>query len=497
MPLNLTCTASVAHQANVDLLAVAVFAGDAIETDVTVSAIDSALEGGLGRAIRREEFKAKKEQVLEIDPLGRIPAQRVLLIGLGERAKFTAADYRTIASRVSRAANGCKAKKLAFALPGAPDAEAARAVGEGLVFGAYRFVKYFTGERKPKTELASAAVLVRPRTPGLQNLRAALLLGGRVGQCVCLARDLVNEPPNELTPPVLAAFATVVAKEHNLECKVFDKKDLIKLGAKLILAVGQGSVHEPRLVHLIYKPTTPAQKKLVVVGKGLTFDSGGLCIKPAAGMGDMKSDMAGAANVVAFMAAVAVVKPNVEVHGIIAAAENMPDGNAYRPGDVFGSLDGKTVEIVNTDAEGRLVLADALSYARQLSPDMLVCNATLTGAIVVALGQRCSAYYATTEELAKSFGDAAKSAGEQFWQMPLLEDLREQLKSEIADIKHTGDRWGGSITAALFLRDFVGDAPFIHCDIAGPSLADKPFGYYTKGGTGHAVMTFLKLAESM
>jgi len=497
MPLNVTCSATAAHQAAVDLLAVAVYAGDSIPSDTTVAALDKALDGGLGRAIQREEFKGKKEQTLELDTLGKVPAQRVMLIGLGDTDKVRAPDFRTAAARATRAANAAKARKVGFAIPGRADPETVRAVGEGLVLGAYRFVKYLTGDRKPKAELTSAALLLVPGSSGVARLRTALNLGAQIGQCVYHARDLINEPPNELTPPALADYAARVAREHKLSCRVFDKKQLMKMGAKLILAVAQGSVHEPRLVHLTYKPAKPSRKRLVVVGKGLTFDSGGLCIKPAAGMGEMKSDMAGAANVVALMAAVAQVQPAVEVHGILGIAENMPDGNAYRPGDVFGSLDGKTVEIVNTDAEGRLVLADALAYARRLEPTILLCNATLTGAIVVALGQRCAAFYATNDDIAGMFDGAAKGVGEQFWRMPLLDDMRDQLKSDIADIKHTGDRWGGSITAALFLREFVGEVPFIHCDIAGPALADKPYAFYTKGGSGQAVLTFLRLAETM
>jgi leucyl aminopeptidase len=269
------------------------------------------------------------------------------------------------------------------------------------------------------------------------------------------------------------------------------------MGAKLMLAVGQGSRKEPRLMHLTYKPAKKTTKRLVVVGKGVTFDSGGLSIKPSAGMGEMKSDMAGAANVIAFMAAVAESKLPIEVHGIAAAVENMPDGGAYRPGDIFGSLDGKTVEIINTDAEGRLVLADALAFAKKLKPSVLVCNATLTGACVVALGETCSGYYATDDKLSKRFRKAAKRAGEQFWPMPLLSDLRPQLDSAVADLKHTGDRWGGSITAALFLKEFVGEVPFIHCDIAGPAFSKKDYDIYPKGGTGHAVLTFLQFAKSL
>ena len=305
----------------------------------------------------------------------------------------------------------------------------------------------------------------------------------------------MNEPPNELYPETFARRAQEVSKAGGLKIKVLDKAGIAKAGMKLHSAVGQGSTHEPRFVHMSYVPKR-SKAKLVFVGKGLTFDSGGLCIKPAPGMGDMKSDMGGAAAVLGLMEAVAATSPKVEVHGIIAAAENMPDAGAYRPGDVFGSLDGKTVEIINTDAEGRLVLADALAYARGLEPTLIVDAATLTGACMVALGKNCSAFYTGDNKVARAFEKAVVAAGESFWRMPLLEELREQLKSDIADLKHTGDRWGGSISAALFLREFVGDVPWVHCDIAGPALSDRARGVVPKGGTGHAVLTFLELVNS-
>jgi leucyl aminopeptidase len=288
-----------------------------------------------------------------------------------------------------------------------------------------------------------------------------------------------------------------MSKQHGLEVSVMDRAALEKKGMKLIVAVGQGSVRDPRMVHMIYKPVNgPAKKKLVFVGKGLTFDTGGICIKPAPGMEEMKGDMGGAANVIGLMAAVAALQPDIEVHGLIGCAENMPDGNAYRPGDIFGSYDGKTVEIINTDAEGRLVLADVLSYAaKDLKPDLFVDNATLTGACVVALGMTVSGFYSNRDEVAERVKKAAKLAGEALWHLPLVEDLREGLKSDWADLKHVADRWGGSITAALFLREFVGDVPWVHVDVAGPSMANKAYNVFAKGGTGHGVLTFLKLIE--
>jgi leucyl aminopeptidase len=313
---------------------------------------------------------------------------------------------------------------------------------------------------------------------------------------VNVARDLSNEPPNVLTPAALAQAASDAAKAHHVKAQVFDFKEIQKRGMLLVQAVGQGSKNEPRFVHMSYVPAN-AKKKLVFVGKGVTFDSGGISIKPAQGMGEMKHDMSGAANVVGLMAIVGDLKLPVEVHGIIACVENMPGGGAYRPGDVWGSLDGKQVEIINTDAEGRLILADALAYARELKPDLMVDNATLTGACVVALGNTCSGWYASNDETANEFTAAVKHSGETMWRMPLLDDLREQLKSDVADVKHTGDRFGGSISAALFLREFIGDTKnWVHVDIAGPATADRATAWNPKGATGHAVLTFLELIQA-
>ena len=496
MPLKFSCVASELTEVHADFLAIGLFEGATTKTPA-LAPVDRAMRGALGRLLKREEFTGKKDQSVCFDTLGQLPVHRICLVGLGTRDKLDPAAMRTFAAKAARDANAAKASAFAIAVPELPDEALARAAAEGMVLGAYRFTRFFTGDRKPKASLSKAALIVPKGSKIPGSLRKALELGGAVGDSVCLSRDLINEPPNELTPAKLADAAQNMARERKLHCRVLDKKELHKRGMHLLLAVARGSAHEPRLVHLTYQPPKPPTKRLVVVGKGLTFDSGGLCIKPAAGMGEMKSDMSGAANVVGLMAAVALLQPDIEVHGIMACAENMPDGDAYRPGDVFGSLDGKTVEIVNTDAEGRLVLADALAYGRALKPDVMICNATLTGACVVALGQHCSGFYATSDELGDRFAAAAKQAGEQVWRMPLLEDMKEQLKSDIADLKHTGDRWGGSITAALFLREFVGDAPFIHNDIAGPALADKAYGFYTKGGTGHGVLTYLQFLAHM
>lgn len=463
------------------------------EVPAPLKAIDQALGGGLAKLIAKEEFTAKKDQTLVLATLGKLPVDKIIVLGLGDRRALSPADIRAFAGKAARYANNDKAKTLVL---GAPDGveKRLRYVAEGLELGAYRFAKYLTGDRRPKVDL-DAVVICAPKVRAAEA-KKAIELGQRIADAVNLSRDLSNEPGNVIFPASLAARAQEMAKANGIAIQVFDHKEILKRGMKLIDAVGRGSANEPRFVHMSYVPKRP-KKKLVFIGKGITFDSGGISIKPAAGMGEMKHDMSGAANMVGLMAAVASLKPHVEVHAIMACAENMPDGNAYRPGDVWGSLDGKTVEIVNTDAEGRLVLADALAYARTLEPDLMVDNATLTGACVVALGNTCSGWYSTNESTAATFAGAVKEAGEQMWRMPLLEDLREQIKSDVADVKQAGDRFGGSITAALFLREFIGETKnWVHADIAGPASADRPSGWtQAKGATGHGVLTFIALVE--
>lgn len=476
-----------------DILAIPALLSN-LEKQSPLVAVDAALDGALFELAKSQDFQGKQDQVLELQTLGRIPAKRVVVVGLGPKRDVNDPRLRAYAAQAARTANAVLASSLALVLPGKVSGAGLRSVGEGLTLGAYRFTKYLTGDRAPKSEL-SQVLVVKPGGKPLSSERHALELGGEIGSAVSLARDAVNEPPNVMTPAALAELGAAVAKRGKLKLTVLDKKGILAKGMRLHYAVGQGSANEPEFIHLAYVPKK-ANKRLVFVGKGLTFDSGGLCIKPAAGMGEMKSDMAGAAAVLGLMAAVAALKPAVEVHGLVGAAENMPDGAAYRPGDVFGSLDGKTVEIINTDAEGRLVLADALSFAAALEPDLIVDAATLTGACVVALGKTCTGYFATTDGLARALEKAAKEAGETMWRLPLLEDLRDQLKSDVADLKHTGERWGGAITAALFLREFVGGRPWIHCDIAGPAFSERAGGVIPKGGTGHAVLTFLSLVEN-
>ena len=450
------------------------------------------------RAMRRGEFKGKKGQLCEIATGGRVKPGAVFLVGLGDEKELTHSCLRRLAAKAARRANASRYTTLGFVVPEGHDCE--RAIAEGATLGGYRFERFRTADTQTKYPLGKVTILTTKKVN--QDLRDVANHGHALADAVCIARDMINTPPNELYPEAIANLCKDLAKEHKkagLSCTVLGHKQLKDKGMNLLDAVGRGSARGPRFVHMTYRPpgNKDPLKRLVFVGKGITFDTGGICLKPAPGMEEMKGDMGGAANVAALMAAVAVTQPQAEIHGLIATAENMPDGNSYRPGDIFAGLSGKTVEIINTDAEGRLALADALAYGVDLEPDFMLDNATLTGACVVALGPTVSGFFTGDDELADKMRRAADTAGEAMWQLPLVEDLRDKLKSDWADVKHVGDRWGGSITAALFLREFVSKVPWIHVDIAGPSMADKAYNIYTKGGTGHGVLTYLALIDEL
>jgi leucyl aminopeptidase len=314
-----------------------------------------------------------------------------------------------------------------------------------------------------------------------------------------LARDLINGPPSDVTPKVLADTARKIAKGKGIQLKVYDKKALKRMGAGGILGVNIGSSQEPFLIHLHYKPSGKPKKSIAIVGKGITFDSGGLSLKPAGSMETMKMDMSGAAAVLGVFSQLSRFKPNVEIHGIIPTTENMPGGKAYKPGDVLKALNGKTMEVLNTDAEGRLILADALSYAVRQKADEIVDMATLTGACVVALGSLVSGAMTNNPKLLERVKKSTLSTGESIWELPLVKEYREDIKSKVADIKNIGGgREAGTITAGLFLQEFVGDTPWVHLDIAGPAYLEREFPalpYLSHGGTGlmvRSLLTFLR-----
>ncbi len=308
---------------------------------------------------------------------------------------------------------------------------------------------------------------------------------------------MVNEPANYMTPSSMAEIATSLAKSYGLELEVLEREQMQKLGMGALLGVTQGSRQPPKFIVLRYQGGDSAQVDLALVGKGITFDAGGISIKPSEGMVEMKGDMAGGAAVMAALGAIARLKPRLNVIALVPCTENLPGGEALKPGDVLTAMNGKTIEIISTDAEGRLVLADALSYAGKLGAGRIVDVATLTGSCRIALGDGCSGVFGNNQELVDKIIAASAVAGELMWQLPMYEQAKEQLKSEVADIKNVGGKWGGAITAAHFLAEFAGDTPWVHIDIAGTSLSEKDRGYIVKGATGVAVRTLVNLALSL
>lgn len=465
------------------------------------SAKDRRLEKRYAEAARAEDFKGKEKTVLVFYPENAKPARRVVVAGLGKAPAFDAERLRRATAAIANRIKSLDGHELTVGLPldrraAVPVREQAQAAVEGLLLARYEYQKYKSKPNGSPSKLSRVRLAVTADGDAAP-LREGAERGRIFAEATCLTRDLVNEPPSVCTPRFLAEAAEEVAKgADSISIKVIDEKEAKKLGMGGLLGVSAGSTEPPRFVHLTY--TDPkAEATIAILGKGITFDSGGLCIKPADGMLNMKDDMSGAAAVIGIFRALRELKPRINVHGIFAASENMPGGGAYKTRDVLRAMNGKTMEIINTDAEGRLVLSDALSYASKLKPDCIVDLATLTGACVVALGPEVSGIFGTDQPLVDRLLAAGKSTGEKIWQLPLVEEYWDMIKSDVADMKNSGGRWGGSITAALFLKEFVGEGiPWAHIDIAGPALIESSQPYKPAGGTGVGVRTMLRFLEA-
>jgi len=456
---------------------------------------DAALARRLGTQARHDRFRpAEGEWFLWHAQKGQV--RRWLLIGLGERRGWSAYRLQRACQRVVARARRLGVQRVSLAVPHTPEVDLGRAVERmtaALAVAAVRFDKYrSTPERARAPRRIDLCLGTRPG----QELRRAVRRGLAEARAILLARELVNEPGGALPPRALAERARVVARGAGLHCRVFDERELRRRGMGAILGVGGGSHEPPRLIHLRYRPKARARGRIALVGKGITFDSGGLSLKPAASMEDMKSDKAGAAAVLGVMSVLPELGLPLEVHGVLASAENMPGGRAIRPGDVVRTFSGRTVEVLNTDAEGRLVLADALAYASRLGVDEMVDVATLTGACMVALGALVAGVMGNRPEVIERLRRAAQEAGEKVWELPLVEEYREQLKSSIADLRNTGDRYGGAIIGGLFLEHFVDKkVAWAHMDIAGPAFEGKGREDAPKGATGTPVATLLRYLE--
>jgi leucyl aminopeptidase len=487
-----------------DALVVGIFEGEAPDGDTAEvnRALNNALSEIAGLAADNE-MSGKKGEIALYYTQGRIPAKRVAAIGLGKRADLTANSLREASGAAARFLRDKKVKIIATALHRVSAAKkrtneeggaAVAAVVEGAVLAMWEPDSYRAESDRKGT--IDRLIVVEPDEKRAEMVTAGIDRGRTLGESANFTRTLVNEPGNALPPVGVAERARTMAHEVGLPVEILDEDDMFRLGMGAILAVSVGSENRARLIAIKHMPN-PGAPVLALVGKGITFDTGGISIKPTEGMGAMKGDMAGAAAVLGAMRAIALLKLPVNVVGIASCAENMPDGKAYRPGDVVKCMNGKTVEIITTDAEGRLVLADALTYAiRNLHAERVVDVATLTGACVIALGHTTTGAVANNPELMTSLKDAADAAGEYVWELPHHDEYKKQIKSDIADIKNSGGRPGGSITAGLFLREFVEDMPWVHLDIAGTSTAEGTSSM-AKGPTGVMVRTFVRLAESL
>jgi leucyl aminopeptidase len=463
---------------------------------------DAALKVAANVVLKSGEFKAAALETVLIHSPAALAAKRLLIVGLGKAAKATIHDARKAAAVAVRFAKPKSLREIVIALPEdalLPPGPCVQAIAEGAYLGDFDSDTY----RSDREDKSVTVEIVAPEKSDKNErgvLDAAFREGEIIGQSQTFAREMINEPGNKLTPTIFGKRVAKMAKSVGLACEVYGEKKIKELGMGAFWSVSQGGPEPPALIVMTYEPKGGAKKGAPVmglVGKGITFDTGGISIKPADGMEKMKYDMAGGAAMAGAMCAIAQLKPNVKVIGIICASENMPSGTAQKPGDVQTAMSGKTIEIMNTDAEGRLVLADGLTYAKKLGATHLIDAATLTGACAVALGTINGGMFTNDDATLAKFSAAAKATGEKFWELPAEDDYKEHIRSSIADIMNTGDtRYGGAITAAMFLKEFAEETPWVHLDIAGVAWVDAPKPWIAKGPSGVAVRAIVAWVKS-
>ncbi|MCU0641176.1 MAG: leucyl aminopeptidase [Candidatus Margulisbacteria bacterium] len=481
-------------QVSCDLLVVNVFAGQK-KLDGATAAADKALGGMITSLLKDGEITGKLGQITLLHWSGKLKAGKIAVVGLGEQSKIDLEAVRTASAAAIKAARESKAKKVATIVHGCgcgetDPVEAAKAVVEGSVLGVYRFAGY--AKDKEETEFAPAElVLFDHDRAKIGKLSRGAKLGLIIAEAENHARDLVNMPANRMTPSVFAALAKRIAKINRLKFTQLDPK---KAGMELFWAVAKGSNEPPKLIALEYRGAPRSKEKIALIGKGITFDSGGISLKPSKNMDEMKSDMAGAAAVLGVMSLLSDLKPKHNVIGIIPLTENMPSGHATKPGDIVGSLSGYTVEVTNTDAEGRMILGDAITYAKKRGATKMIDIATLTGGAIVALGDAATAVMGNDQTLVDQVLAAGNRSGQKMWQLPIYDEYKESMKSQVADLKNTaGTGKAQPSTGAAFLSKFVGDTPWAHLDIAGTAFLQKSRGYLPEGATGVPVRTLIEL----
>jgi leucyl aminopeptidase len=488
--MNVEVITGLLGEVNADAVVVGLSTDDK-KLPAALAALDRRAEGRIAAVLAAEKFHGKAAAVTHLHVANGAGPSRIVVAGLGARKDVGAEMIRRTAAAGVRRARDLGARTVALDLLGdrLPPRARAHAVVEGAILGTYVFDRY---KREKNEKVVETLRVVAADGRQTREVTEGARRGEIFARATWLARDLINAPANDVTPTHVADVARQVAREAKLKAKVLEREDCAKLGMGAFLGVAQGSEQPPKFIHLTYTPPGRVTKRVAVVGKGVTFDSGGLDLKSADGMSRMKNDMSGAAAVLGIMQALPRLGARAEVHGLIAATENMPSGSAIRPGDVLRAMNGTTIEIGNTDAEGRLTLADALCYAAKfIEPQEMIDMATLTGACVVALGPLCSGLMANDQRLADRLLASARTAGERLWQLPLIDEYKEQFRSDVADLNNTGGRNGGAITAGLFIKEFAGTIPWAHLDIAGPAFIDKDAPLGPKGATGVGVRTIL------
>jgi leucyl aminopeptidase len=485
-------------EANVEALAAAVFKGEKASSGI-LKDLDKLTGGGISSVLKSEEFKGEcgETAYFVFEAKGKIKAKRLLIIGVGEKAEYLPKDAATVSGTAARALRKRNVKSFAV-LPRLEgnDVEVATFAVQGVVTSRFELDKYRTKDKDTK-EITNFVLCIDGAKPA--DLKSGLTRGQIIGDGMNFTRDLANEPPNILTPTEMAKRAQKMAKDTGMKCEILDEAKMEKLGMGSLLSVSIGSAQPAKLIVVKYTPKKNTGKKgelLALVGKGITFDTGGISIKPAAGMEAMKYDMTGGATVLGTMMAIGNLKPSIPVIGVVAAVENMPGSKATRPSDVVTAMNGKTVEILNTDAEGRLVLADAVHYAEKQGATKIIDMATLTGAVIIALGDLNTGIMGNDQEFVDEIIGCAKEVGENFWQLPIGKEYSKGIKSDIADVKNIGpSRKAGTIIGAVFIQEFIDKAKWAHLDIAGTAWADEGSGHQAKGPTAVAVRALLRLVE--
>lgn len=463
-----------------------------------VSGVDQKTGGMIDDILKSGDFEAKPSQISVIYTKESLPAKRIALVGLGKKNELNLEKIRNAFAKVMQHLRGLNIKDAATAvdknLLRNKNEKIYAALAEGASLGLYQYTPYKTVGRDELREMRQLEIVVEAKDYSVAS--AEIKKTNILTNAVFFARDLISAPANEMTPAIMAAHAAEIAKRKNVSCLILDKGKLKTLGMNALLGVASGSNQPPKLIILEYNGGKKNAAPLALVGKGMTFDSGGISIKPAEKMDEMKTDMSGGAAVMAVIMAAAELKLPINIVGLVPATENMPSGSALKPGDILKSYSGKTIEVLNTDAEGRLILADALAYALKYKPSAMIDIATLTGACVVALGDDVIGMLGTDEKLKKEIYQAAQKTGELVWELPLWENYSELIKSDIADYKNSGGRVAGAITAAAFLGKFVGDIPWVHLDIAGPAWTTKDKAYIPKGASGVAVRLLVEFLQA-